>query len=249
MKQQGAIESTLKNYFRRDVINHVSTNGRMLIQNFLNLFLQSNCPLCQRATSSQLCPNCTKQLQKCQLNNACVLWKQPLPIFAWGAYGGILKRSIAVMKYEKHPEIGRLLGQWLGQQWLVDAPIQAQSGFFVVPIPIYPEKLKKRGFNQAAQIAKGFCDVTGFQIKENGLQRVHETQALYNLSPSERKKNLTGAFAVGKDLYGCSKSVLIIDDIYTTGATVQEAVITLNHAGIEVIGTAATAITIKHPLH
>lgn len=217
----------------------------MPLKNFFNLFLKSNCPLCERATSSQLCPNCTKQLQKCQLNNACILWKQPLPIFAWGAYRGILKRSIAVMKYEQHPEIARMYGQWLGQQWLQDAPIGVQSGLLVVPIPIHPEKLKKRGFNQAALIAKGFSDVTGFQIKENGLQRVHETQAQHSLSQSERKKNLTGAFAVNKDLYGCSKRLLIIDDIYTTGATVNEAVITLNHIGVEVVGVAVVAMTDK----
>ncbi|MBW4598439.1 MAG: ComF family protein [Calothrix sp. FI2-JRJ7] len=219
-----------------------------MIQNFFNLFLKSNCPICQRLTSSELCSNCTKQLQKCQVNDASVFWKPPVRVFAWGAYGGILKRAIAVMKYEKHPEVGRLLGQWLGQQWLVDVPLQSPDRkFVVVPIPIHPEKFKKRGFNQAAVIAKGFCDVTRYQIKEDLLLRVQDTQTMHSLSLFERQKNLTGAFTV-KNLHTHPKRVLIIDDIYTTGTTASEAVITLNHAGIEVIGVAATAIAIKHPL-
>jgi ComF family protein len=220
----------------------------VLLKNFLNLFLKLNCSLCQRPTSSQLCPSCTKQLQKCQLNDPCVLWKQPTPVFAWGAYGGILKRSIAVMKYDQNPEIGHLLGQWLGQQWLLSAPLQAQKvgKLVVVPIPIHPNKLKHRGFNQAALISKGFCDVTGFQLKENGLRRVHDTQSQHGLSQRERKKNLVGAFVVGKGLNTLNNTkVLLVDDIYTTGATVAEAVITLNEARIEVIGIAATAIPVR----
>lgn len=220
----------------------------MLIQNFLNLFLKSNCPICQRATASELCTNCVEQLQKCQVDNARVFWKQPIRVFPWGAYGGILKRAIAVTKYEKHPEVGRLLGQWLGQQWLIEVPVKPpDQKFIVVPIPIHPSKLKKRGFNQAAVIAKGFCDVTGYQMKENLLQRVQDTPTMHSLSQSQRQKNLTGAFTI-RNSHAYPKRVLIIDDIYTTGATVSEAVITLNRVGIEVIGVAATAIAIKHRL-
>ncbi|MBF2064122.1 MAG: ComF family protein [Calothrix sp. C42_A2020_038] len=198
-----------------------------------------------------MCPNCTRQLQKCQLNNSCVLWKQPIPVFAWGAYGGMLKRSIALMKYEKHPEVARLLGTWLGQEWLVSAPPQVQQlKLLVVPIPLHPQKLKQRGFNQAALIGKSFCYVTGFTLKQNGLKRVQNTQALYALSSNERKKNLAGAFMLGKDLHQINQlnntKVLIIDDIYTTGTTVTEAVMTLSQAGVEVIGVAVTATSLRY---
>lgn len=216
-----------------------------MIQNFFNLFLKSNCPICQRATSSELCSNCTKQLYFCQINDARVFWKPPVRVFAWGAYSGILKRAIAVMKYEKHPEVGRLLGQWLGQQWLADVPLKSPDRkFVVVPIPLHRDKLRKRGFNQAAVIAKGFCDVTGYHIKEDLLLRVQDTQTMHSLSLCDRFQNLTGAFSI-KNSQTHPKRVLIIDDIYTTGATASEAVKTLNEARIEVIGVAATAITLK----
>lgn len=217
-------------------------------QNFkglLNLFLQSNCPLCQRPTSQDLCQNCTRQLQKCYLKDPRYLWKDPLPVFAWGAYGGILKRAIAAMKYENQPQIARCLGQWLGEAWLLHSPMCDQK-VVVVPIPLHPNKQKDRGYNQAALIAQSFCETTGLKLKQNGLTRVRATEAQYSLSASERAKNLTEAFGIGKDFRRRPEaSVLLVDDIYTTGATVMSAMQTLNQAGMKVVGLAASAITLK----
>ncbi len=56
------------------------------------------------------------------MKNPNYLWQQPLPVFGWGSYGGSLKRAITVMKYENHPEIGRVLGNCLGVAWLLNTP-------------------------------------------------------------------------------------------------------------------------------
>ncbi|MFN7524364.1 MAG: ComF family protein, partial [Aphanizomenon sp.] len=106
-----------------------------IFQNLLNLFLKSDCPLCQRPTSRELCPYCIKQIQSCHQENPAYLWKQPLPIFAWGNYGGVVKRAIAALKYENQPQIGYILGQWLGESWLLNSP-QPQKQLLVVPIPM-----------------------------------------------------------------------------------------------------------------
>jgi ComF family protein len=214
-------------------------------KSFLNLFIQSNCPLCQRPTKSEFCPSCIKQLQKCQLNDPCVLWKEKTPVFAWGAYGGILKRAIAVMKYNDCPEIARPLGYWLGEAWLENLP-SAEKKIAVVPIPLHPSKLQSRGFNQAALIAESFCEITGLQLRANGLQRVRETEAQYSLSLTQRENNLVEAFAIGKDLLRKPhNSILLIDDIYTTGATARSAIMTFAKMDISVIGLATCAGGIK----
>ncbi|BAY48650.1 hypothetical protein SAMD00079811_62760 [Scytonema sp. HK-05] len=216
-------------------------------QNFkglLNLFLQSNCPLCQRPTSQDLCQNCSRQLQKCHLKDPKYLWKDPLPVFAWGAYSGILKRAIAAMKYENQPQIARPLGQSLGEAWLLHTPVYEK--IVVVPIPLHANKQKDRGYNQAALIAQSFCETTGLKLKQNGLQRVRATEAQYSLSASKRAKNLTEAFGIGKDFRRRPEvPVLLVDDIYTTGATAMSAMQTLNQAGMKVLGLAACAITLK----
>jgi ComF family protein len=215
------------------------------LKNLFNLFLQSNCPLCQRPKKDEFCPSCAKQLQKCQLNDPCLLWKEETPVFAWGAYGGILKRAIAVMKYNDCPEIARPLGYWLGETWLQYLP-SPEKKITVVPIPLHPSKLKSRGFNQAALIAKSFCEITGLPLKSNGLARVRETEAQHSLSVTQRDRNLTEAFAVGADfLRKRHNYVLLIDDIYTTGATARSAIMTFSKMDISVIGLATCAGGIK----
>jgi ComF family protein len=213
-------------------------------KSFLNLFLQSNCPLCQRPSNSEFCSSCTKQLQKCQLNDPFLL-SQQMPVFAWGSYGGILKRAIAVLKYNDCPQVARPLGQWLGEYWLQKS-LLPQKNIVVVPIPLHSHKQKTRGFNQAELIAKSFCETTGFKLKVKGLRRVRETQAQHSLSGKERESNLADAFELGQELQRHSNiSVLLIDDIYTTGATARSATATLLNSGITVIGLATTAAGIK----
>ena len=216
-----------------------------IFQNLLSLFLKSHCPLCQRTTSRELCPYCIKQIQSCHKQNPAFLWKQPLPIFVWGNYGGAVKRAIAALKYENEPQIGYLLGAWLGESWLLHSP-QPQQQPLIVPIPMHPKKQKQRGFNQAALIAAGFCNVTGCKLKVNGLERIKETEALFNLSPVQRQESLENAFGLGKDFRRHPNTqILLVDDIYTTGATVKAAVKTLEQHQITVLGVAAVATTNK----
>ncbi|MCC5636110.1 ComF family protein [Nostoc sp. CHAB 5844] len=217
-----------------------------MLKSFLKLFLQSHCPLCQRSTSDTLCEYCARQLKNCSQKNPCTSWQGAIPIFGWGVYGGSLKRAIAVMKYENQPDIARILGAWLGEAWLLNSP-QRHTQLLVVPIPMHPQKQKQRGYNQAALIAEGFCQTTKLKLKLNGLERVRETQAQFGLSVFEREKNLAEAFAVGKEFRDrCpGTSVLLVDDIYTTGATTKSAVQTLRQSGITVLGLAAVAVTSK----
>lgn len=217
-----------------------------MFKNLLNLFLQSNCSICQRSTPKQICQYCTKQLQSCHLKNPNRLWKQPLPVFSWGSYGGTLKRAIAVMKYENHPEIGRLLGQYLGESWLLNSTSENQKPV-IVPIPLHTKKLKERGFNQAEIIAQGFCEITGLKLKSNGLARIKETKAQFSVSGAEREQNLTNAFTLGSDFSRRHPDapVLLVDDIYTTGATAKSAVYVLHESSISVLGLASVATTSK----
>jgi ComF family protein len=215
-----------------------------IITNFLKLFLQSNCPLCQRPASQEFCEYCHKQLQKCALNDSNHGKDNSPPVIAWGAYGGTLKRAIATMKYDNHPEIARPFGEWLGEVWLQN--YGSDRSFIVVPIPMHPEKQKKRGFNQAALIAKSFCQTTGLKLKLNGLQRVKATEALFGLSPSQRKETLTQAFEIGRDFRKHPNvPVVLVDDIYTTGTTVKSAMETLSKSEIVVSQVAAVAVPSK----
>jgi ComF family protein len=211
-------------------------------QSLLSLFLQSNCLLCQRS-ADLLCPYCRNQLQDCQLGDKAQFWGGDLPRFVWGKYDGVLKRAIAILKYDGQRQLGELLGFWLGQAWLnspVSSPLQQN---ILVPIPLHPDKLKTRGFNQAELIARGFAKVTGYSLQVDGLVRVKNTPPMFGLKPQQREENIQSAFALGRQFQNRlpRNPILLIDDIYTTGATAREAATVLRQQGIKVLGIAAVA--------
>jgi ComF family protein len=205
------------------------------------LCLEAPCPLCQRSASAALCPACQQQLQRSALPNPAQFWQPPLPIFAWGQYGGSLKRVIAALKYDNHPRLAEPLAQALAQSWLKSVlSAQMPQKPVVMPIPMHPEKQRQRGFNQAELIARSFCQQTGLSLAQ-GLSRQRNTAPQFGLSAADRAENLADAFELRANFRGKKLPVLLLDDIYTTGATALTAAQTLRRNQISVYGILAVA--------
>ncbi|NJO74288.1 MAG: ComF family protein [Leptolyngbyaceae cyanobacterium RM1_406_9] len=210
------------------------------LSGLLDLFLESGCLLCQRSCAGELCQGCQRQIQRCQRSD--VQWQEPLPLFVGGVYGGALKRAIATLKYENQPRLARPLGHWLAQTWLESPQAKLKQQLTVVPIPMYAAKKKQRGYDQAELLAKHFCDFAGLPLQPQGLERIRATEAQFTLSATEREQNLSDAFQLGRGFQRrCPAAVLLLDDVYTTGATARSAAQTLQRCGIEVVGLAAIA--------
>lgn len=206
-----------------------------------SLCLESTCPLCQRSTAQVLCLNCQQRLRYLQLPHPEQFWQQPLPVLAWGSYGSSLKRAIATLKYDHHPELAQPLGEWLAQQWLLST-LSVKKSLVVVPIPMHPDKQQQRGFNQAELLAKAFCQQTDLPLR-HGLIRSRLTEAQFQLSATAREQNLADAFQLGHDFLNRhpQKAVLLLDDIFTTGATARAAAQTLRRHRIPVYGMVVVA--------
>lgn len=205
--------------------------------------LESACPLCSRSTPTPICPTCQQRLQQAALLPPEQFWQPPLPLFAWGRYDSTLKRAIAALKYENQPRLAEPLGQWLAQSWLA-SPLAARRNLWVVPIPMHPEKQVQRGFNQAELLARSFCHNTRLPLQTHALHRHRATVAQFSLSAADRLENLAGAFELGTAL-PAGATVLLLDDIYTTGATAQAAAQTLRQRysvyGIVAVAKSMTA--------
>lgn len=211
----------------------------------LNLFLKQNCPLCERSAEGVFCRDCLRRVQHCQVDNVSRFWQEPLPLFPWGIYGGALKQAIAALKYDKQRAVACPLGHGLGQAWLKEAI--ASPPLTVIPIPLHADKQAQRGFNQAALLADAFCQVSRLPMCPEGLVRVRATEAQFSLSGGARLKNLADAFQVSDGLLRRPPrgSVLLLDDIFTTGATVQAAAQCLRQHQITVFGVVAIAVSVK----
>ena len=233
----------LMKYGLTKVKKTMGTGIQKLKNGLLTLFLKSNCPLCDRPADVELCEYCQRQLLRCQLKNPSNFWQGELPVFVWGNYGGSLKRAIATLKYENKPQLARPLGHWLGQAWLKSSAATPAKKLTVVPIPLHPTKLQQRGYNQAELIAQSFCEFADYKHQGLGLERVLATDAQFGLSVQQREQNVTNAFVIGKTFrrHLPASPVLLVDDIYTTGATVRSAAQTLQKQGIRVYGVIAIA--------
>ena len=151
---------------------------------------------------------------------------------------GKVQHLIHELKYKNNPEAGVFLGQELGKT-IKDAPL-FQGIDYLIPVPLHPRREKQRGYNQSLLIAQGINEVTGIPIGDKYLIRAIYTTTQTKKSAEERHKNVKDIFEVRfpEELEG--KHVLLIDDVLTTGATLESCAHQLeNIPGITI--SAATA--------
>ncbi|MEN8240689.1 MAG: phosphoribosyltransferase family protein [Chloroflexota bacterium] len=102
----------------------------------------------------------------------------------------------------------------------------------IVPVPLGPKRLKERGYNQAYLLAEAYANRLAIECNQHALRRIRETRTQVGLSIVQRQQNVTGAFkAESKEVSG--KRVLLIDDILTTGATLNACAVALKQAGAD----------------
>lgn len=212
-------------------------------------FLSPRCLLCNRSCDRlgsalcHLCATCERQI--CSAKRAQPLEKvtsdQLVPIFAWADYEGNLRQSIAQLKYHRRRTIGTWLGQQMADAWIGQDLHRTLSHLVVVPIPMFAAKEKMRGYNQAAVIAQQFAQTIGYRYEPRILRRDRETEAQYAVDSRSRTANLESAFTLGPlPKLRSSDRILLVDDIYTTGATVRSALTTLRPA-LKIWGVAVAA--------
>lgn len=220
--------------------------SQSMFNRLLSLFLKPNCPLCQRSADDVFCQYCFTKISDCQLeDNYEKLIPSDFFLFSWGKYDRDLKRAIAFLKYQNKPEIGETLGRWLGESWLKSGYCQKYPHLIVIPVPLHQDRIKTRGYNQAELIARGFCQITRYPLKNNILLRSKNTEAMFGLSISQRRQNMKQAFRINQNYQQIksSQQILIIDDIYTTGTTVREIKKMLDQVNLKTIGVATVSRT------
>jgi ComF family protein len=198
--------------------------------------LQSPCLLCDRPLamghSGLLCPRCQTQLQDCQRDRASQRTDNHL---VWGDYHNSLRRLMHQLKYENQPTIAQIFGPLLAQLWQT----HRLPALAIVPIPLHATKQTRRGYNQAELIAQSLRQFSGMPHHPQLLQRSKATLAQHGLSRADRQTNLEAAFTLIPQR--CNRPILLVDDIYTTGATIAVATDCLRQGGYQVWGSIVVA--------
>lgn len=153
-----------------------------------------------------------------------------------------IRNLIHALKYNRVQKIAVHLGELLCRY--SDAfGVAFPSETIVIPIPLHPWRERRRGFNQSALIARCLCEEnSNLSCNTALLFRVKNTKPQIELSHTERTKNLTGSFAVRNLDMVRDKTILLLDDVKTTGSTIEEAARTLKEAGAKRVW----AMTVAH---
>lgn len=120
--------------------------------------------------------------------------------------------------------------------------LEAQKIDLAFPVPLHPAREKERGYNQSAYIARGLFDESKIPVAEEILIRIRQTESQTRLNREERRTNVSGAFQLLPVGNGAGKTVALVDDVITTGATMNECARVLKEGGTKrVIGVALSS--------
>ena len=169
-----------------------------------------------------------------------------VPAFDWcrgyGAYEGILRESIHLLKYSGMRPLARPLGRRLAALLADSGPVD-----LIVPVPLHQQRQRSRGFNQSELLAAELSKCTGVPVDCSVLRRVRVTETQTGLSHRERRLNLLDAFRVARPEGVSGRRVALLDDVVTTGATANECARVLRDHGAARVYAVAFARASFHP--
>jgi len=199
-----------------------------------------------------LCSNCSQKLALMPLDFPKINILDRLDqcsidqIYIAYQFDDVIQSVIHSIKYSKMPQLGVTAGKYTARNLRLNLE-QIQERIFL-PVPLHPARQKERGYNQSQFIAKGIVQAAGGILLRHGLFRGRNTVSQTNLNRDERQRNVESAFHVKNagDISG--KTILLVDDLITTGATINECAKVLKEFGAQrVIGIAVASPVIFQP--
>nr|WP_027061792.1 ComF family protein [Mesorhizobium loti] len=145
------------------------------------------------------------------------------------AYSGVARQMVQGLKYQDRTDLAPWMARWMvraGADLIAEADV-------VVPVPLHWRRFFRRRFNQSAELARAVCELSGLSFAPSVMRRVKLTRQQVGLERQEREENVRAAFRVPAEaeIEIAGRRVLLIDDVYTTGATVRSATKALKRGG------------------
>ncbi|MCR5888118.1 ComF family protein [Hymenobacter sp. J193] len=153
---------------------------------------------------------------------------------------GRVQHLLHQLKYRNQPEIGRVLGCWYGAE-LARHGLLTHDVNLIAPVPLHPRKLAKRGYNQTDSFAQGLADTLQLPWQAEALRRIEHTVSQTRKNRVQRWENVAEVFAVANPAEVAGKHVLVVDDVLTTGATLEACALVLLAAGARAVSIATIA--------
>lgn len=147
------------------------------------------------------------------------------------AFTGLPQTLIHKLKYQRRIEYAPLLALQMARLYAASAAAGRSPADIIIPVPLHSTRFRDRGFNQSSLLARQFSKINNIPVSETALKRIKSTPSQTRLKRRLRRKNVAGAFACKNADAICGKRILLIDDVYTTGSTLNECARVLKEAG------------------
>lgn len=212
-----------------------------LFGDFFSFLMPKRCFYCKSqllGNEMHLCFSCEFILPKHHNNTAIEqLFNPSIKISSAAAFlkfekTGITQQVIHHIKYHSNKSLatymGRLFADHIKNNMYLDAD-------YFIPVPLHPKKLKERGFNQSALFAEGLASELDVLLDTNSLQRIRYTESQTHKNKEARKENVKNCFKLSNEANFAQKHLVLLDDVITTGATLEACIDTLkNIEGIKI---------------
>ena len=228
-----------------------------MLNKFLKILFPEPCPVCKKpATDHKTAPICSDcwqailpykgpRCRKCgkplvsEVSLTCGACIKDAPDFEWvrgfGLYDGTLKKAINLFKYYRTKRLAKplteLMFTQLDNKHLTESRTKIASADVIIPVPLFKKRLRQREFNQSGLLAKHLAYYTGTTLETGCLLKVRDTLPQVGLNAKERQKNIRNAFGIHNKTSIQNKNIMLVDDVFTTGATVRECCKLLKKAG------------------
>lgn len=206
------------------------------LSNLLDWIYKKKCYFCRSSKEAvKMCSKCYDDMDFLPVQiNRIIDGKK---VYCAGVYSKNLQKLIRGLKYHNQKDLAYYLAKFMAEYF---SKITDKTDFEIIPVPIYPKREKKRKYNHMNLVGKELARLTNNSLNKNLIKRVKDTKPQYKLKRHERLQNLNGAFEVDKSNY-TGKTLLLIDDICTTGSTFEEMIKEFAKHGItDIICFAAT---------
>ena len=225
-------------------------NFKKFKENLLNIFFPKDikCLICGRELDTNtlycICDSCMEELPfntgktclRCDSAissdaNYCVNCKNSAPQYKRNKsvflYDGVVKKFVRQLKFDNKKFYASTLSNFIASEY-----VKLNKDFdIIIPVPIHKDREKRRGYNQATLLCTSLKEKLKLNVDENVLTKERATRSQAYLSREEREKNLEDAFKVVDRKLVKGKTILLVDDVFTTGTTINECAKTLRSAG------------------
>lgn len=214
---------------------------KFFLINLLDWIYKKKCYFCGSSKEGlKMCSNCYGELEYLPFEeNRKILG---INTYCCGVYDKNLQKLIRGLKYHKQRDLAYFQARFMYEYW---QKIPNKKEFYmVVPVPLFKEREKMRKYNHMVLVSEEFCKLAGYELELNFIKRIKNTKPQYRLNKAQRMENLANAFEINIEK-NIKESLLLIDDICTTGSTFENIIIELQKRGINDIVCFATTTPIS----